>query len=130
MTTTPKVTPTAQLKSIDAMCAMIEEREWAEHVGEGATGQRVEACFTQLHNDITAAHAAREAAEHDLENQKHLAVVAEQNFTKRLNSVVGELPPAAVLVDAPHEMPVDTAQAGWVEGYNQALADMKRKLGR
>lgn len=41
-----------QLAECAIMAAMIEEREWAEHVGTGPVSSKVEAAFTQLHNDL------------------------------------------------------------------------------
>ena len=41
-----------QLAECEAMAAMIAEREWAEHVGTGPVSSKVEAAFTQLHNDL------------------------------------------------------------------------------
>ncbi|MGN8259460.1 hypothetical protein ACLEJW_09020 [Pseudomonas sp. SMSB3] len=42
----------AQLAECEAMAAMIAEREWAEHAGTGPVSSKVEAAFTQLHNDL------------------------------------------------------------------------------
>jgi len=42
----------AELAQCEAMAAMIAEREWAEHVGTGPVSSKVEAAFTQLHNDL------------------------------------------------------------------------------
>lgn len=50
----------AQLASIAAMCQMIEDREWAEHVGVGEVGRRVESALTALHNELL--EAQRQAA--------------------------------------------------------------------
>jgi len=41
-----------ELEECVAMAEMIEEHEWAEHVGTGTVSKRVEVAFTQLHNDI------------------------------------------------------------------------------
>lgn len=42
----------AELAQCEAMAAMIAEREWAEHAGTGDVSSKVEAAFTQLHNDL------------------------------------------------------------------------------
>lgn len=42
----------AQLAECEAMAAMIAEREWAEHAGNGPVSSKVEAAFTQLHNEL------------------------------------------------------------------------------
>jgi hypothetical protein len=42
----------AELAQCEAMAAMVAEREWAEHVGTGPVSGKVEAAFTQLHNDL------------------------------------------------------------------------------
>lgn len=42
-----------ELKQCEAMAAMVEEREWAEHVGTGPVSSRVEVAFTQLHNELS-----------------------------------------------------------------------------
>ncbi|WEA18670.1 hypothetical protein [Pseudomonas juntendi] len=42
----------SQLAECEAMAAMIAEREWAEHAGTGPVSSKVEAAFTQLHNDL------------------------------------------------------------------------------
>ena len=44
-----------ELSQCEAMAAMVEEREWAEHVGTGPVSSRVEAAFTQLHNEMSEA---------------------------------------------------------------------------
>jgi len=44
-----------ELAQCEAMAAMVEEREWAEHVGTGPVSSRVEAAFTQLHNELSEA---------------------------------------------------------------------------
>lgn len=46
-----------ELAQCEAMSAMIAEREWAEHVGTGPVSSKVEAAFTQLHNDLHEAGA-------------------------------------------------------------------------
>lgn len=53
----------AQLTECEAMAAMIAEREWAEHVGTGPVSSKVEAAFTQLHNDLH--EAGEKLAERD-----------------------------------------------------------------
>ncbi|EKT4494994.1 hypothetical protein QEM27_002724 [Pseudomonas putida] len=42
----------SELAQCEAMAAMIADREWAEHVGTGPVSSKVEAAFTQLHNDL------------------------------------------------------------------------------
>ncbi|MNP19311.1 hypothetical protein D3C76_1118330 [compost metagenome] len=42
---------------------MVAEREWAEHVGTGDVSNKVEAAFTQLHNDLH--EAGEKLAERD-----------------------------------------------------------------
>ncbi|MGY4528056.1 hypothetical protein [Pseudomonas sp. TE21394] len=42
----------AELAECEAMADMVAEREWAEHVGTGDVSSKVEAAFTQLHNDL------------------------------------------------------------------------------
>lgn len=42
----------AELAECEAMAGMVAEREWAEHVGTGDVSSKVEAAFTQLHNDL------------------------------------------------------------------------------
>ncbi len=41
-----------ELAECEAMAAMVAEREWAEHAGTGQVSSKVEAAFTQLHNDL------------------------------------------------------------------------------
>ncbi|CAB5622281.1 hypothetical protein [Pseudomonas asiatica] len=53
----------AQLAECEAMAAMIAEREWAEHAGTGPVSSKVEAAFTQLHNDLH--EAGEKLAERD-----------------------------------------------------------------
>lgn len=53
----------AQLAECEAMAAMIFEREWAEHVGTGQVFSKVEAAFTQLHNELH--EAGEKLAERD-----------------------------------------------------------------
>ncbi|NIE73053.1 hypothetical protein F3J45_01045 [Pantoea sp. Ap-967] len=53
----------SQLAECEAMAAMIAEREWAEHVGTGPVSSKVEAAFTQLHNDLH--EAGEKLAERD-----------------------------------------------------------------
>lgn len=45
----------AQLASIEAMCAMVEAREWADHVGVGEIGKRVESAISTLRNELQEA---------------------------------------------------------------------------
>ena len=45
------------------MALMIEEKEWAEHVGKGTISSRVESAFTQLHNELTEARQGLAAAD-------------------------------------------------------------------
>jgi hypothetical protein len=42
----------AELAECEAMADMVTDREWAEHVGTGDISSKVEAAFTQLHNDL------------------------------------------------------------------------------
>lgn len=44
-----------QLAQCEAMAMMVAEREWAEHVGTGPVSSKVEAAFTQLHNELQEA---------------------------------------------------------------------------
>lgn len=41
-----------ELAQCEAMANMVAEREWAEHVGTGPVSSKVEAAFTQLHNEL------------------------------------------------------------------------------
>ncbi|MBR7523308.1 MULTISPECIES: hypothetical protein [Gammaproteobacteria] len=41
-----------ELAECEAMAAMVAEREWAEYAGTGQVSSKVEAAFTQLHNDL------------------------------------------------------------------------------
>lgn len=45
----------AQLASIEVMCAMVEAREWADHVGVGEIGKRVESAISTLRNELQEA---------------------------------------------------------------------------
>lgn len=53
----------AELAECEAMADMVAEREWAEHVGTGDVSSKVEAAFTQLHNDLH--EAGEKLAERD-----------------------------------------------------------------
>ncbi|WP_236222260.1 DUF4406 domain-containing protein [Pseudomonas asiatica] len=41
-----------ELAECESMADMVAEREWAEHAGTGPVSSKVEAAFTQLHNDL------------------------------------------------------------------------------
>jgi hypothetical protein len=59
----------AELGQCEAMATMVAEREWAEHVGTGPVSSKVEAAFTQLHNDLHEAGeklAERDALLHEV----------------------------------------------------------------
>lgn len=43
---------TAELESVKAMAAMLNDREWAEHAGKGEAAQAIEAGITQLHGEL------------------------------------------------------------------------------
>lgn len=47
----------AQLASIEAMCAMVEAREWADHAGVGEIGRRVEHAISTLRNELQEAQS-------------------------------------------------------------------------
>ena len=47
-----------ELDQCQSMALMIEEKEWAEHVGKGPISSRVESAFTQLHNELSEARQA------------------------------------------------------------------------
>ncbi|WP_432739069.1 DUF3850 domain-containing protein [Pseudomonas kurunegalensis] len=53
----------AELAECETMADMVAEREWAEHVGTGDVSSKVEAAFTQLHNDLH--EAGEKLAERD-----------------------------------------------------------------
>ena len=65
----------AQLAQCEAMAAMIAEREWAEHAGTGPVSSKVEAAFTQLHNDL------HEAGEKLAERDALLAEIAKRHWS-------------------------------------------------
>lgn len=46
---------TAELESVRSMTAMLNEREWAEHVGKGVIAQGLEQAITGLHGELSAA---------------------------------------------------------------------------
>lgn len=50
-------TLSAQLDECESMAAMILEREWAEHAGKGPVSAKVEAAFTDLHNELSESRA-------------------------------------------------------------------------
>lgn len=52
-----------ELDQCQSMALMIEEKEWAEHVGKGPISSRVESAFTQLHNELYEARQAMTAAD-------------------------------------------------------------------
>jgi hypothetical protein len=52
-----------QLDSIVAMCQLIRDSEWAEHVGKGEVGKRVETVITGLLNEISEAREALECTQ-------------------------------------------------------------------
>lgn len=52
-----------ELDQCRSMALMIEEREWAEHVGAGPISSRVESAFTQMHNELSEARQALTAAD-------------------------------------------------------------------
>lgn len=55
----------AQLASIEAMCAMIEAREWADHAGVGEIGKRVESAISTLRNGLQEAQRTAMAEQPD-----------------------------------------------------------------
>lgn len=52
-----------ELKQCQSMALMIEEKEWAEHVGRGPISSQVESAFTQLHNELSEARQGQTAAD-------------------------------------------------------------------
>lgn len=52
-----------ELDQCQSMALMIEEKEWAEHVGKGSISSRVESAFTQLHNELSEARQGLTAAD-------------------------------------------------------------------
>ncbi len=52
-----------ELDQCHSMALMIEEKEWAEHVGKGNISSRVESAFTQLHNELSEARQGLTAAD-------------------------------------------------------------------
>ena len=52
-----------ELDQCRSMALMIEEREWAEHVGAGPISSRVESAFTQMHNELSEARQGLTAAD-------------------------------------------------------------------
>lgn len=60
----------AELAECETMADMVAEREWAEHVGTGDVSSKVEAAFTQLHNDLH--EAGEKLAERDVLLQRAL----------------------------------------------------------
>lgn len=55
-----------ELAQCQSMALMIEEKEWAEHVGKGPISSQVESSFTQLHNELSEAHQGLTAADERL----------------------------------------------------------------
>ncbi|ENT5132336.1 hypothetical protein ACFFY3_004394 [Pseudomonas aeruginosa] len=45
------------LAEVETMVRMIEEREWADHVGQSDIGQRLEAAITRLVNEARPPHS-------------------------------------------------------------------------
>ena len=52
-----------ELDQCQSMALMIEEKEWAEHVGRGLISSQVESAFTQLHNELSEARQGLTAAD-------------------------------------------------------------------
>ncbi|WP_205548595.1 hypothetical protein [Pseudomonas carnis] len=52
-----------ELDRCKSMALMIEEKEWAEHVGKGPISYRVESAFTQLHNELSDSRQSLTAAD-------------------------------------------------------------------
>lgn len=52
-----------ELDQCQNMALMIEEKEWAEHVGTGPISSRVESAFTQMHNELSEARQGLTAAD-------------------------------------------------------------------
>ncbi|MNO65254.1 hypothetical protein D3C76_560020 [compost metagenome] len=83
----------AQLSQCEAMAAMVAEREWAEHAGTGNVSSKVEAAFTQLHNDLH--EAGEKLAERDaLLRESYaelLAIKAEIGFRGATIALIGRI---------------------------------------
>ena len=52
-----------ELDRCKSMALMIEEKEWAEHVGNGPISYRVESAFTRLHNELSDSRQSLTAAD-------------------------------------------------------------------
>lgn len=68
-----------ELDQCQSMALMIEEKEWAEHVGKGSISSRVELAFTQLHNELSESRQGLTAADeraHVLEGLLRMSLVA------------------------------------------------------
>ncbi len=50
-----------ELKRCEDMARMVLEREWAEHAGKGPISSKVEAAFTQLHNELAESQLTNKA---------------------------------------------------------------------
>lgn len=44
----------AEIESVRSMTAMLNDREWAEHVGKGEVSSALESAITELHNELGA----------------------------------------------------------------------------
>ncbi|WP_047711392.1 hypothetical protein [Pseudomonas lactis] len=56
-----------ELDRCKSMALMIEEKEWAEHVGKGPISYRVESAFTQLHNELSDSRQSLTAADEQID---------------------------------------------------------------
>lgn len=61
-----------ELDQCQSMALMIEEKEWAEHVGTGPISSRVESAFTQMHNELSEARQGLTAADERADVLTHL----------------------------------------------------------
>ncbi|WP_336334667.1 hypothetical protein [Pseudomonas putida] len=89
----------AELAECEAMAGMVAEREWAEHVGTGDVSSKVEAAFTQLHNDLGEAGeklAERDALLRDIASGYwELAIELPADLLARLQAISASAEPSA-----------------------------------
>jgi len=70
------VTSADSLNAVESMVRMIEEREWAEHVGVCPLTQRLETCITTMHNEI--AQKTKECEKYELDNAQAVEFLSGQ----------------------------------------------------
>lgn len=57
----------ADLQSVSAMVAMLQEGEWAEHAGKGPVSKALEEAITELHNEQHELEAERDTLRAEVE---------------------------------------------------------------